>query len=153
MFVLVVLLLHGHVRGSIRVHLLLILLLILLLLLCFSQVYHISNRWWYFTVVLVTSYLVKSREIFLVFWSILIMLYFGWSPIVLLFPSYPVPVPNLLVIVLSTPLTTDTTVTFMFHSVLSSLARSRYFCFFSLSFGFTLLSTIRQVLFFFVDNH
>ena len=50
------------------------------------------------------------------------------------------------------PITTGITVTFMFHGFFSSLARSRYLCFFSLSSNFILLSagttksTIQQVL-------
>ena len=58
-----------------------------------------------------------------------------------------------LTIVLSTPITTGVTVTFIFHSLFSSLARSWYLFPFSLSFNFTLWSagaaksTIGQVLF------
>ena len=47
------------------------------------------------TGVWVTVSFLKSPGLFLVFWSILIMLWFGWSPFVLLFPSPPVPVPIL----------------------------------------------------------
>ena len=64
--------------------------------------------------------------------------------------------PNPLVIELSALITIGITVTFIFHTFFfSSLARSRYFSHFSLSFSFTLWSagtaksTIRQVLFFF----
>ena len=62
---------------------------------------------------------------------------------------------NPLVNVPSTPITIGITVTFMFHSFFSCLAKSRYLSLFSLSFSFTLWSTgttrssIRQVLFFF----
>ena len=61
---------------------------------------------------------------------------------------------NPLVIVPNAPITIGTIVTFMFHSFFSSLARSRYLSFFSLSFGFilwsdgTAKSTILQILFF-----
>ena len=41
------------------------------------------------------------------------------------------------------PITIDITVTFMFHSFFTSLARSRYWSFFLLSFNFTLWSTRR----------
>ena len=57
--------------------------------------------------------------------------------------------------ILSILTTTGITVTFMFHSLFSSLARSRYLSFFLLSFSFTqwlagtAKSTIRQVLLFF----
>ena len=64
------------------------------------------------------------------------------------------PFNNPLVIVPNTPITIGTTVTFMFHGFLNSLARSRYLSFFSLSFRFILWSagtaklTILQILFF-----
>ena len=45
------------------------------------------------TGLLVTASLFKSPALFSVFWPILIMLQFGWSPLVPLFPSPPVPVP------------------------------------------------------------
>ena len=62
----------------------------------------------------------------------------GWSPLVLLFPSLPVP----LRIVLSAPTIIGITITFIFHSFFSSLVRfgiyvSFYFLLFSLS-GFLL---------------
>ena len=66
------------------------------------------------------------------------------------------PCTNPLVTILGAPITNGIIVTFMFHN---SLARSRYSSFFSLSFSFTLWSagtaksTIRQVHFFYVDNH
>ena len=56
--------------------------------------------------------------------------------------------------VLSVPITVDITVTFLFHSFLSFLARSKYLSLFSLSWIFTLWSTgttkstIQRVLFF-----
>ena len=61
---------------------------------------------------------------------------------------------NLWATVPSAPITIGITVTFMFHSFFSSLARFRYLFLFSLSFSFTLWSTrtaksvIRQVYFF-----
>ena len=63
------------------------------------------------------------------------------------------PFNNPLVIVPKAPITIGTIVTFMFHSFFNSLARSRYLCFFSLSFRFilwsarTAKSTILQILF------
>ena len=65
------------------------------------------------------------------------------------------PFNNPLVIVPNAPITIGTIVTFMFHSLFNSLARSRYLSFFSLSFRFilwsagTAKSTILQILFFF----
>ena len=64
------------------------------------------------------------------------------------------PFTNPLVSVLRAPITIDITVSFMFHSFSSSLARSWYLSVFLLSFSFTLWSarmaksTIQQVLFF-----
>ena len=61
---------------------------------------------------------------------------------------------NPLVTVPSVPITTGSTVTFMFHGFFSSLTRSRYLSLFLLSFSFTLWSdgtaksTIRHVLLF-----
>ena len=60
------------------------------------------------------------------------MLLSGWFPLVLLFPSLPVP----LGIVPSIPITIGLTVTFMFHSFLSSLAMSICSSLFSLSFKY-----------------
>ena len=65
------------------------------------------------------------------------------------------PFNNSLVTVPKAPITIGTIVTFMVHSFLNSLARSRYLSFFSLSFRFILWSagtaktTILQILFFF----
>ena len=65
------------------------------------------------------------------------------------------PFNNPLVIVPNPPITTDTIVTFMFHSFFNSLARSRYLSLFSLSFRIilwsagTAKSTILQIFFFF----
>ena len=65
------------------------------------------------------------------------------------------PFNNPLVIVPKAPIAIGTTVTFMFHSFFSSLARSRYLSFFSLPFRFILWSagiaksTSLQIFFFF----
>ena len=53
------------------------------------RVFHISVSCWSFTEVRVTASLLKSPGLFSVFWPILIMLYFGWSPFDFLFPSPP----------------------------------------------------------------
>ena len=63
------------------------------------------------------------------------------------------PFNNPLVIVPKTPITNGTIVAFMFHSFFNPLARSKYLCFFLLSFRFilwsagTAKSTILQILF------
>ena len=105
-----------------------------------------------------TASLLKSPGLFLEFWPISTMLQFGWSPLVLLFPSPPMRVKSV----------GDCTKRanyncyhrhFFFHCLCSivffhSLAKSRYLSLFSLSFSFTLCSagtaksTIRQILFF-----
>ena len=51
-----------------------------------------SVNWWFFNGVWARASLLKSPGLFSVFWPISIMLWFGWSPLVLLFPSPPVPV-------------------------------------------------------------
>ena len=53
--------------------------------------FHTNVNRWSFTRISVTSSLLKSPGLFLVFWLILIMMSFGWSPLVLLFPSPPIP--------------------------------------------------------------
>ena len=69
------------------------------------------------------------------------------------------PCTNPLVTIPSAPIAIGITVTFMFHSYISSLARYRYFSLFSTSFRFTrwsagkAKSSIRQVLFFFAENY
>ena len=66
------------------------------------------------------------------------------------------PFNNPIVIVLKASITIGTIVTFMFHSFVNSLARSKYLSFFSHSFRFILWSagtaklTISQILFFFL---
>ena len=59
------------------------------------RVFHTSVSKWFFTGVRVTASLIKSLGLFLVFWPISTILLFGWSPLVLLFPSPPVPLPIL----------------------------------------------------------
>ena len=69
------------------------------------------------------------------------------------------PCTKLLMTVPGAPITIGITVTFIFHSFFSSLARSWYLSFFSHYFSFilwsagTAKSTVRQLLFFFVDYH
>ena len=110
------------------------------------RVFHISVSWWFFTSVLADGF---SLE-------------FEWQQVSSslqdssqdsgcsqqycrldsLYPSANFkssrPFNNPLVIVPNTPITIGTIVTFMFHSFFSSLARSRYLSFFSLSFKFIL---------------
>ena len=82
----------------------------------FLKVFHASVSWWPFTGVWVTACLLKSSRLFYVFWLIFIMLYFGWSPLVLLFPSPSVFLLNSWYTVPSAPITISITVTFMFRS-------------------------------------
>ena len=55
---------------------------------------------WFFTGVWVTGRLLKTPGLFLVFWPFSIMLTFGWSPPVRLFPSPPVPLVIVTVIII-----------------------------------------------------
>ena len=48
------------------------------------RVFLISVRWGSFTGVWVTANLLKSPGLFSVFWSILIMLLFGWHPLIII---------------------------------------------------------------------
>ena len=64
--------------------------------------------------------LLTSPELFPVFWSILVMLYFEYSLLVLWFLSLPGPLPILLGIVPSAPTTASITVTFIFHRFFST---------------------------------
>ena len=84
------------------------------------RAFHISDSRWFFTEVWVTASLLKSPGLFLVFWQFSTMLSFGWSPLVRQPPSPLVP----LVTVPNAPITIGIIVTCMFHSFLSSLARS-----------------------------
>ena len=100
------------------------------------RVFHISISWWSFTGVWVIASLLKFPGLLSVFCTILAMQQFGWSPLVLSFPSptvLSVNVPRASIII-------AINVTFMFYSFFSSLVRSRYLFFFSLSFNFTRLS-------------
>ena len=97
----------------------------------------------------------KSSEVFGTLLSILVDLN---NAVVWMVSTRPIisksssPFMNPLVTVPRAPITIGITVTFMFYGFLSSLARSRYLSFFSLSFNFALWSagtaksTIRQVL-------
>ena len=55
------------------------------------KVFNTRISWLFLKGFWVTANLLKSSGLFLVFWQILIMLSFGWSPLVLLFPSPQVP--------------------------------------------------------------
>ena len=48
------------------------------------RVFHISISWWFSTGVWETKSLLKSPGVFSVFWPFLIMLSFGWSPLIYL---------------------------------------------------------------------
>ena len=60
-----------------------------LLLLLLLRIFHTSVSWKSSTAVWVTVSLFKSPGLFSVFWPTLIMLKFGWPPLVLLFPCPP----------------------------------------------------------------
>ena len=98
-----------------------------------------------------TASLLKSPGHFSIFWPLLIMLSFGWSPTSKSSSYFN----NLLVTVPKAPITSGIIVTFMFPSFLIFLARSRYLSFFSHSFSFilwsagTAKSTVLKILFFF----
>ena len=65
--------------------------LIIIIIIYSLRVFHLSFSWWSFTKVWVTASFLMSQGLFSVFWPISIMLSFGWSPLVLLFPIPPVP--------------------------------------------------------------
>ena len=69
-----------------------------------------------------TAIHLKSPGLFSVFCPFEIMLSFRWSPLVLLFPSSPVPFFNPLVVP-RVPITIDITITFMSHSFFSVLSQ------------------------------
>ena len=90
-----------------------------------------------------TPRLLKSSGLFVVFWSISTMQKFGWFPLVLEFSGSPNPVPILWSVyqVCQSRLVSSS---FSYSIVVfSSQARSRYLCFFSFSFSFTLWSAGR----------
>ena len=95
--------------------------------------FHTTVSWQFLTGVWVTASLLKSSGFFSVFWSISIML-------LSLISKSSNPCTNPLATVPSAPITIGITVTFMFHSFFSSLAKSRYLFLFSLSFSFILWS-------------
>ena len=79
---------------------------VLILLFTFFQFYSVISwdckvdnnttvSWWFSTRRRETASLLNSPGLFLVFWSISIIQYFGWSSLVLLYPSPPVLVPIL----------------------------------------------------------
>ena len=113
------------------------------------RTFHISVSRWFFTGVWVTSSLLKSPGLFLVFWPFSTMLSFGWSPLVRQLPSPPVPLVIPLVTVPNAPITLGHLHVPQFFI---SLARSWYLYLFSHSFSFilwsdgTAKSTILQVL-------
>ena len=124
------------------------------------EIFHTRVSWWFLTVVWVTANLPKSSALVSVFWMILIIQLFRWSPLVFLFPSPLVPLIILrwlyeeyqLQLVLSS-LSCSTA-----FSILKQ-GRGTFFFFFLLSFKFTQWSTgtgkstFLQVLFFFADYY
>ena len=87
------------------------------------RVFHVSINWWSFTGIWVTTSLLKSPGFFSVFWPISTILWFGWSPIVHLFPSPPV----LLQILWWAPITIGIIVTFIFQWFFNSTYPSVHF--------------------------
>ena len=80
------------------------------------KVFHTSVSWWFFTGVRMTASFLTSPGLFSVFWPISTLLYFGWSPLILLFSRIDSCIKSL-VTVLSTLITIGISVTFMFHRV------------------------------------
>ena len=103
--------------------------LVIIIIIIIMGVFHISVNWWSFTGVWETANLFKFPGLFSVFWLSSIMLYFAWSPLVLLFPSPPIP----LIILCDCTKSTNHNwhnchLQFFFFN---SLARSRYLSSFS----------------------
>ena len=103
-----------------------LLLLLLLLLLLFTplRVFHTSVSWWFSSGVWVIASLLKSSELFLVFW-----IYFNHTVVWMvsarpLISKSSIPSTSSLGTVPSAPITISITVTLMFHSFFCSLARS-----------------------------
>ena len=90
----------------------------------------------FFTGVWVTASLLKSSELFSLFWPFSIMLYFGWSPLLLQLPSPLSPFNNPLVTVPKAPITIGIIITFIFYGFFNSKTSSRYLSFFSHFFSF-----------------
>ena len=106
--------------------------LLLLLLLYSLRVFHNSISWWSFTGVWVTTSLLRSLELFSVFWF---QQCFGLYS---LSSSTDFQFLQSFGIIPSGPITIGITITFMFHSFFSSLARSKYLSIFLLTFIFNL---------------
>ena len=70
-------------------------LVLLSILLTPFRIFHISVNWWFLAGVWRTTSFLKSPGPFSVFWPISTMLLFGQSPLIPLFPSPRVLVPNL----------------------------------------------------------
>ena len=122
---------------------------LLLLLLLLIRVFHINVSWWSFTGVWVTAR--TLQRILSVLNNVVVWMVSIRPPT----SKSSSPFSNTLATVPNSPITIGIIVTFMFHSFLSSLARSRYLFFFSLSLNFilwsagTAKSTILHILFFF----
>ena len=81
----------AKVRWSVYMWMFHMVCVIIIIIIYSFTVFNISVRWWFFTGGWVTASHYKSLEVFSVFWLFLTMLYFGWSPLVLLLPCPPVP--------------------------------------------------------------
>ena len=123
------------------------------------RVFHTSVSWWSFTEVRVAASLIRSPGLFSVFWSILTIIYVGWSWFILWFSTLSALLAKPLETVPSAPTTTVPTVNFMFHSFFSSLLQVIASLFVFFFFIFTPWSTgienfpSQEVLFFSIVNY
>ena len=81
-------------------------IIIIIIIVLLWRAFHANVRWWFLSGVSVTASFHKCPGILSVFWSIVIMLKYWWSLLVLLFSSLPVP---------SVVITIGITVTYMFY--------------------------------------
>ena len=93
------------------------------------KVFHASVCRWFFTGVWVSVSLLMSPGLFSVFWLILTMPQFGWSPLILFISKSYDPCTNPWVIVPRAPITTGITVTFMFHNFFLFSSKVQVFIF------------------------
>ena len=77
--------------SKVRKGIIIIIIIIIIIVIIYPlRVFHWVS-WWSFTELWVRTSLLKSPGLFSVFWPILMMQLLGWSLLVLLFPSPPVP--------------------------------------------------------------
>ena len=100
------------------------------------RVFHTNVNWWFSIGFWVTASLLNFLELFLVFWPISVWMV-STHPLISRFSS-PFIIP--FVTLPSAPITIGITVTFMFHSFVSSLARPKYY----FSFRFLSVSSCGQ---------